>query len=581
MRSKKYLSLLLIVMLVSFAVVGCGSDDAPKTDAPADKEAEETVEGEEETDADSSATFGLDDDQFLNFVLAAEPSTLDPSKGADNYSNGILVNTMEPLLRLEEDEDHNTFITAAGAEEWEANEDGTVWTFKIRENVWSDGEKVRAQDYEYGIKRSANPETASPYAWILNDILNAPAVNASEMDLDELGVKALDEETLEITLANPTPYFEQLVTNRVFFPQREDIVDTHGDKYGSEMDTVVFNGPFTLEEWVHNAELTLAKNENYWNAEEVHLEEVVLKIIQDENSVLNSFTNGEVDATSTNRPEWREQFENEENINHYEVVNPQTFFMFFNTQDEVFGNANIRKAFSAAVDREELANVIFDGIHTPGYGWVAPSIGLGDDEYRELVQGPAERLVSENDPVELLKKGLEELGMDTDPANLTVSISLGGTDQWFKTYGEYLQQVFETNLGVTFEVHQMEWPVFNSNVEDGDFQIGYMAWGADYNDPSSMLNLLKSDSAAIGTGWVNERYDELLDLAASEMDPAKRLEYFKEAEEILVYEDAPVTPIVFPRSNIFRYEYVHGLGINPFSSQGYKNAYTWFREPAN
>lgn len=585
MRSKKYLALLLVVMLVSILAVGCGSDDTPNTDAPATNGNEEKEEGEkqegEEVDGTSSATFGLDEEQYLTFVLDAEPSTLDPSKGADNYSNTILLNVMEPLLRLEEDSDNNTAIAAAGAESWEANEDGTVWTFKIRDNTWSDGVKVRAQDYEYGIKRSLDPDTASPYSWIIGDIKNASKVNSGELPVDELGVKALDDETLEITLENPTPYFEQLTYNRTMLPQRQDIVEAQGDKFGTEIETVVFNGPFTLSTWVHNSELILTKNESYWNAEEVLMETVNLKIIQDENARLNSLTNGEIDGSATNRPEWREQFMANEDMVHYEVVNPTTFFMFFNTQDEVFSNANIRKAFSAAVDREELANVIFDGIHTPAYGWVPPTMNIGDDEYRSLVDGPVEKLVKEEDPVELLQKGLEELGMDTDPSKLTVTISLGGTDQWFRTYGEYLQQVFNTKLGVDFQVQQMEWPVFDSNVNKGDFQIGYMSWGADYNDPSNMLNLFRSDAGAIGTGWVNERYDELIDLAGKEMDVAKRLEYFREAEGILLYEDAAVAPIVFPRSNIFRYEYVHNLGINPFSTQGYKNAYTWFREPAN
>lgn len=575
MKSRKYLALVLVVMLLAIAAVGCGSDDGGSS-SEAEKPAEEgTTETEATEEGGEVSESGLDAEQYLNLIIDAEPSTLDPSKGADNYSNTILINTMEPLLRLEEDENNDTFIAAAGAESWEPNEDGTVWTFKIRDNTWSDGVKVRAQDYEYGIKRSVDPDTASPYAWIIEDIKNASLVNAGELPVDELGVKALDDETLEITLEAPTPYFEQMTYIRVLLPQREDIVEAQGDKYGTELDTVVYNGPFTLTNWVHSSELTLTKNENYWNKDSVKMQTVNLKIIQDENARLNSLANGEVDGSATNRPEWKEQFMAEEDLVHYEVVNPTTFFMFFNTQDEVFSNAKVRKAFSAAINREELANVIFDGIHTPAYGWVPPTMNIGDDEYRNLADSPAKKLVDEvTDPKALLSEGLEELGMDSDPANLTVRISLGGTDQWFRTYGEYLQQMFITSLGVNFEVEQMEWPVFDSNVNKGEFQIGYMAWGADYNDPSNMLNLLRSDAGAIGTGWVNEKYDELIDLAAGEMDVAKRLEYFKEAEEILLYEDAAVAPVVFPRSNIFRYDYVKGLGVNPFSSQGYKDSFT-------
>ncbi len=564
MRNKKFLALSVSILLILLAVAGCGKKDDVVVDKPTDTTGEK-----------NDQVVAIDSEQYLNLILSAEPSTLDASKGADSYSNAVLNNVLEPLTRLEEDENQSNFLAPAGAEGWEHNEDGTVWTFKIRENTWSDGVKVRAQDYEYGIKRSLAQETASPYAFLLMPIKNAGKVNSGELSVDELGVKALDDKTLEITLESPTPYFEHLTYQRVMLPQREDIVKQHGDKYGSELDTLVYNGPFTLTTWVHNSELILTKNENYWGKDEVKLQNINLKIIQDENAVYNSLANGSVDQAGANKPEWKEKFMKDENLNHIEIVNPNTFFMFFNTQDKVFKNANIRKAFSAAINREELANVIFHGVHAPAYGWVPPSINIGDDEYRQVAESPVKTLVEENkDPKALLIKGLEELGMDPDPSKLTVKISLGSTDQWFRTYGEYLQQMYTKNLGIKFEVEQMEWPVFNSNVEKGEFQIGYMAWGADFNDPISMLSLLKSDAAAIGTGWVNPRYDELIDLAAKEMDSAKRLEYFKEAERILLYDEAALAPVVYPRSNIFRYKYVNNLGVTPFGTQGYKYGFT-------
>ncbi|MBU5310772.1 peptide ABC transporter substrate-binding protein [Tissierella carlieri] len=564
MRNKKFLALSMAILLILLAVAGCGKKDDAVVDKPTD-----TAGGENDEVA------AIDSEQYLNLILSAEPSTLDASKGSDSYSNGILNNVLEPLTRLEEDENQANFLAPAGAENWEHNEDGTVWTFKIRDSVWSDGVKVRAQDYEYGIKRSVAKETAAPYAYLLTPIKNAEKVNSGELSVEELGVKSLDDNTLEITLESPTPYFLSLTYQRVMLPQREDIVEQYGDKYGSELDTLVYNGPFTLTSWVHNSELILTKNENYWGKDEVKLQNINLKIIQDENAVYNSLSNGSVDLATANKPEWKEKFMKDENLTHLEVVNPNTFFMFFNTQDKVFKNANIRKAFSAAINREELANVIFHGVHAPAYGWVPPNINIGDDEYRTVAESPVKKLADENpDPKALLIKGLEELGMDPDPSKLTVKISLGATDQWFRTFGEYLQQMYIKNLGVNFEVEQMEWPVFNSNVEEGDFQIGYMAWGAEFNDPIAMLSLLKSDSAAIGTGWVNPRYDELIELSAKEMDPVKRLEYFKEAEKILLYDEAALAPVVYQRLNVFQYKYVNNLGVTPFGTQGYKYGFT-------
>lgn len=558
---KKSLAIIIAMMLILTLSVGCGKDSGK--DKPAG--GGDTPAGEGKADSE----------QYLNINLGSEPSTLDASKGSDNYSSTVLNNVFEPLTRLEEDDDKNNTLEPAGAESWDSNEDGTVWTFKIRDMKWSDGEKVTAADYEYGIKRSIDQETASPYAFLLMPIKNAEKVNAGEMGLDELGVKSLDESTLEITLETTTPYFLDLTYQRVMFPQRKDIIEANGERYGSEPETLVYNGPFTLTSWVHNSELVLTKNDSYWDNETVQLQNVNLKIIQDENAGYNSLSNGSLDVAVANKPEWKDKFLKDEKLNHFEVINPQTFFMFFNTQDTVFKNANIRKAFSAAIDREDLAEVIFHGVNAPAYGWVPPSISIDGKEYRDLGEDPVKTIMEENkDAKALLVKGLEELGMDTDPSKLVVTISLGSTDQWFRTYGEYLQQTFINTLGVDFKVEQMEWPVFNSNVEKGEFQIGYMAWGADFNDPSSMLSLFKSDAGAIATGWENARYDELIDLASKEMDASKRLEYFKEAEQILIYEESPVAPVVYPKQNVFRYKYVNGLGITPFGTAGYKYGYT-------
>lgn len=565
MKKTKFLALFISILLVGLALMGCG-----KKEIPAVNDGDNVG-----TKDDVVATEDIDKDQYLNMLLESEPTTLDASKGSDGYSGIILNSVLESLTRSEEDDKGNIFIAPAGAESWEHNEDGTVWIFKIRDAKWSDGVAVRAQDYEYGIKRSIDAETAAPSAYLLSPIKNASKVNSGELTVEELGVKSLDDNTLEITLESPTPYFLNLTYQRVMFPQRRDIVEANGEKYGSELDTLVYNGPFTLTSWEHNSELILTKNENYWDKDKVKLQNVNLKIVQDENARYNSLANGSIDGAVANKPEWKDKFMKDTNLNHSEVVRTQTFFMFFNTQDAMFKNINIRKAFSAAITREELANVIFHGVNAPAYGWVPPSMSIGEDEYRAVSESPVKTLVDENkDPKELLIQGLTELGLDPDPAKNTIKISLGSTDQWFRTYGDYLQQMYIKNLGINVEIEQTEWPVFNNAVEKGEFQIGYMAWGAEFNDPISMLSLLKSDAGAIGTGWANARYDELIDLAAKEMDTSKRLEYFEEAEKILLYDEAALAPVVYPRSNIFRYKYVNGLPNKPFSTQEFKYAYT-------
>lgn len=555
MFSKKRLSLFLVLAVMVTALVGCGSDDSDTAN----------------NDGDGSE---IDDEQYIIRVLDSEPSTLDPSKGADDYSTTVLKDVMEPLTRLEEDEDQNTELKPAGAEDWDISEDGLVWTFYLRDNNWSDGEPVTAEQYEYGIKRSANPDTASPFAFLMSPIKNADAVIDGSMEVDDLGVEALDEKTLEITLEKPTPYFDQLTYQRVLFAQREDIVEEHGEAYGSEAENLIFNGPFVVSEWVHNSEVVLHENPEYWDAESVNFEEVTFQIMTDRNSIYNSLSNGSIDSASVADPDWLERFSEDEDLEHLEVVQPAVNFILFNTNNELFENENIRKAFSLGINREEIVEVIFNGINEPANGWVPPTIMIGEEDYREEVEEPLIAIAEENpDPRELLEKGLEEIGMDKEIEDLDVTFSLGNTDQWYRTLGEYIQQMYKESLGLEVEIEQLEWPIFASNVNKGDFQIGYMAWTADFNDPATMMTLLTSDSTAIKTGWENERYDELVNMADEERDHAKRLEYYKEAEQI-VLEEAPVSPVVFSKSNVFRYKYINNMGVTEFGTQGSKYGFT-------
>ena len=301
MKIRKYLSMFLILAMVLTTFAGCSG----KT---------ETAETAEATETAQASETEMDAEQTYNVVMVADPSTLDASKGADMYSNSILNNVLEPLTRLEEDENQKNFVAPAGAASWESNEDGTVWTFKLVENTWSDGQKVTAKDYEYGIKRTISPDTASPYAFLLAPIKNAEKVSSGELGVEELGVKAIDDTTLEITLEGPTPYFLQLTYHRVMLPQREDIVAKYGDEYGTQIDKLVYNGPFVLTSWVNNSEITMIKNENYWDKDKVKLQNINFKIIQEENAIFNSLANGSIDGAVVNIPEWKEKFMKDERL---------------------------------------------------------------------------------------------------------------------------------------------------------------------------------------------------------------------------------------------------------------------------
>ena len=558
MKFKKLMAVVTTFAVASALFVGCGGSDSASSGGDTTK---------------------IDSEQLYNGYLGAEPGTLDSSKCSDTYGNSILYDIMEPLTRLEDDKDGNGVLVAAGAEKWESNENGTVWTFHLRDNKWSDGQAVKAQDYEYGIKRSLDPKTGSPYAYLLTPIKNAEAVNEGKMGLQDLGVKAVDDKTLEITLSEPTPYFLSLTYQTPMFPLRQDIVEKNGEKYGSEKETLIYNGPFTVTDWTHNSKIVLAKNDSYWDKDNVKLQTINYPIMQDINAIYNSLENNSIDSAGVTKPEWRDRFAKNDKLENVRVVNQRVNFAFYNHKDTIFKNNNIRQAFSLGMDREEIANTIFNGIHEPAYGWVPKSItGDGEKEYRDVVAEPLKEIKDKNsDAKALLIKGMEELGLGSDPATLKVKFTLGGTDQWFRTFGEYLQQMYKKTLGVNLEIEFLEWPIFQSKVQKGEFQIGYMSWGAEFNDPISMLKLVTSDSTAILSGWKNEKYDELIKKASVEMDAQKRLELYKEAEKVL-FDDAVLCPVVYTASNIFRYKYLKGVSDNPFSTAGSKHVYTQGRK---
>lgn len=557
MKIKKILAVLLAgAMMLSMAA--CGGDDETTAETTGEQK---TIDGNV-----------LDAEQYFNGYINSEPNTLDSVTGNDTYSSTILTNTMEPLTRLGEKDGENV-REGAGAESWESNEDGTVWTFHLRDNKWSDGVDVTANDYVYAVQRMMNPETGSPNSWLLSCIKNANAVMEGSMDVSELGVKAVDEKTVEFTLESPTPYFLSLTDTRAMMPQRQDIVEQYGETYGAEATNMVYNGPFKVESWTHNSELVLVKNDQYWDAESVNLQTINYKIMNDENTIFNSFTNGSIDSCGCGTPEWMEKFQAMENVEYIHYVSPAIRFNFYNTKDELFQNENIRNAFTLALDREDIVNTIYFGTMAPSYSWVPDGVSTGDlGIYRDQVEEPLKAMYEDADPKALLLKGMEELGLGDDPSTLEVTFSLGGVDQWMKNYGEYYQQTFKNVLGVNVVLDFNEWGTFSSKVSNGEYQMGYMQWGIDYNDPYSMLAVMYSDSGNINTGWVNEEYDSLLDQAAVEMDEAKRVELYKQAEQIL-FEDGPLCPVVCTAANTFRYTYIKNSNTMPFTSTGLKYAY--------
>ncbi len=571
---KKLLSLLLVLVLCMSLFAGCSNANDPSDND--NNASTDNNNANQSNSADDGSEPGLAADQTYVTYLSSEPMTLDLCLRSDTYSSTVLTETLEGLTRLTANDSNDAYEYApAGAASWESNEDGTVWTFHLNDNYWEDGEPVTADDYVYSVRRFVDPATASPLGYRLNCLLNYDQVNSGELPAEELGIRAVDDKTLEVTLSAPTPYFMDLTHNMYFRPQRQDIVEQYGEKHGSEADTVISCGPFKITSWTHNSEIILEKNEKYWDADNVTLDKVVLKIIADTSTANNAFMNGELDYISTGVAEWIEQFKNTDGVDYVTYPSATLTYSFFNTQDAIFKNANIRKAFITAIDRVEINDMCFGGARLPTYGWVVPTLYCGDINFREYAGDPVQDMIDElaangQTPKDLLLKGMEEEGLGNDPSSLKVVFSLAGTDDWFRTLGEYLQQAYGAALGIDLEINFSEWGIFIANVESGNYQIGFMGWGAGINDPYDVLSLHTTESDAIYTGWSNAEYDALIDEASVTMDDEARAALYKQAEDLLLKEYGVANPLATSIYNYFYRDYVTGYDEMPLSTMGYK-----------
>jgi oligopeptide transport system substrate-binding protein len=558
-KTKRLMATLLTLSLTaSVALVGCGKNEAKKDDSkPAD-------------------TAKMDKVQFVNGVMISEPKSLDPSIATDAVASEALVNCMEGLTRIEQDKDGKDVIKEAGAEKWETNADKTVWTFHLRDYKWSDGKPVTAKDFEFAIKRALDPKVGSTYAFILFPIKNAQQYNASKAKVDEVGIKAKDDKTLEFTLEKACPYFLDLTYFKVMYPQREDIVKAQGDKFGTESNTLVFNGPFILKNWAHQSKMEFEKNPTYWDKDSVKLEKLTINIIKDETARMNSLFNGSIDQGAVGKAEWVDKFTKTGKFDVLKKNDPSASYTHFNQKDKYFKNVKIRQAFSLAIDREQELKILYRGLGQPAYGWCPPTLQIGGQDFREKVAiEPLKKFKDEHpDAKALLIEGLKEEGLDPDPAKMVVTALQSGTTARDREVAEFNQQEYKKTLGIEMKAEYVEWPIFQKRTDAFEYQLASVAWGGDYNDPNTFFDMFMTGANIVATGWSNPKYDDLIKKAADTTDADKRTEYFKQAEQILVVDDAVIAPIYYRMKNTFRSKFLKNVMSPLFGQNDYKYAYT-------
>lgn len=565
LKSKKLLATLIVMSMVSTTLlVGCKKDEVKETSK----------------DNSTSQEIKMDKEQFLNIVLGAEPKTLDQSKSTDSVASQVLTNTQEALTRITVDKDGKDKIVEGGAKEWKQSEDGLKWTFTLRDAKWSDGKPITAKDYVYGITRTLDQKTGSQYAFLLYPIKNANEFNTGKAKVEDLGIKAVDDKTIEFTLNSPCAYFLDLTYFKVMQPQREDILTQHGEMYGAEANTMVFSGPFIIKNWVHNNAVELEKNPEYWDAKNVKLEKVTMKIIKEETSRMNELYNGSLDSAGVSKQEWIDKFNGTGKFDVKKGYDGTGFYTLFNQKNKLFSNEKVRKAFIIAEDREGVAKTLYRGLAEPAYAWCPPGIQIDGKDFRDKVNhNLVEELKKQHpDAKALLVEGLKELGLDPDPSKINIKYLESGTDARAKEFAEFAQQNYKSKLGINVECEYVEWAVFQKKTEQYEFEIAGSGWTGDYNDPNTFFDLFISNAGITNTGWTSEKYDNLIKDAAKTTDMEKRTNLFKDAERLLVYEDGVISPRIWRFKNTFIRKYVKNYAAPTFGTIDLKYTYTEGRE---
>lgn len=557
-KLKKLMALLMSSLLVTSLLWGCGSSDS--TDNTNNTE---NTENNDNAESEPTATV----EQKVVYNLGADPKTIDPQLNSAVDGSTVIHNAFEGLMR----EDANSNIEPAVAESYELSEDGTVYTFHLRDCKWSDGEPVKAGDFEYAWKRALNPDTAAEYAYQLFYLKNGEAYNTGEATADDVGVKALDDKTLEVTLESPVPYFLSLAAFPTYFPVRQDVVEANGDKWTLSPETYISNGPFKMSEWKEKESITFVKNENYWEADKVKLDTLVFRVIDDEATYLGAFKSGELDIIESPPTTEIPTLLAEGTAEIYPYLG--TYFYVFNVSEnhydeeayQFLSDPNVRKALALAIDRTLIVEKVAQGGQTPAESYVPK--GIVDTEGNEFFKS----YLPATADIEEAQRLLAEAGYPNGEGAPTITFTYN-TGSGHQMIAQAIQDMWKNNLGINIELKNEEWAVFQDTRNNFNYSIARHGWIADYNDPMTFLEMWVTGTGQNNAGYSNPEYDELISQAKSELDGTKRTELLHKAEDVLM-EDMPILPIYYYTNVICANPKVKDFYKSPLGQMEFSRAY--------
>lgn len=545
------------VSALALTLAACGGTDKGATDTSKSKDAETT---------------DLAAEQTFTVIEQQEMPTADPSLATDVIGARAITNTYEGLYRL----DLESQPQPAGAEEFaEVSEDGLTYKFKLRkESKWSNGDPVTAKDYVFSWQRTVDPETASEYASIFSPVKNAVAITAGDKEKSELGIKAISDYELEVTLEKPVPYFDYLLAFKQYFPQNQKVVEEFGKDFATTSEKAVYNGPFTLAEFDGpgtDGEWAYVKNEEYWDKDTVKLDRIDVKVIKEASTGLNLYQDGQIeDAILTG--ELAQQMAEDPELVIEKLAS--TFYLELNQikADSPFKNVNLRKAIAYSIDRDALATQILGDGSVASRGLVPAEMSFNPDTKKDFAEEGGNYLEHDADKAkEYWAKAKEELKVD----KLTIDLLSSDTDSSKKVV-EYIQGVVKENLeGVTVNVSPVPFAVRLERSNKGDFDMVLGGWSGDYTDPITFIELFMKEGSYNRGKYFNEAYDkEALESATTNVsDPAKRWANLQAAEK-LIMDDMGVVPLYQKAEAHLRTAKIKDVAIHPAGAHyDYKWAY--------
>ncbi len=477
----------------------------------------------------------------LHVQVGPSPETIDPALNSAVDGANMIIHAYEGLLKF--DRDNN--IVAGLAEKWEQSEDGLTWTFHLRPNLkWSDGSPLTAEDFVYSWKRVADPDTAAPYGYDLLNMITG-FEEASEGDLDKLGVEATDKNTFVVHLISPCIYFDKIAAFAVLVPVQKATIEANGDGWTVNPKTYITCGPYYMTEFTDGSQIVFTKNPNYWDAKSITFDTIVWHLIEDANTAYNAYNQNVVqlikDVPTEEIPALRGNGE------FYVEPIMGTYYVTFNTQKAPFDNPKVREALSLAIDRKHVATTIMQGTFSAAKNFVGPGIsdaktGSSFEQVTKATYGDHFNTDNYAADLEKAKKLLAEAGYP-EGKGFPAFEYLTNDAAYHKPVAEYLQAAWG-ELGLTMNVNVQEWKTVTADRRSGNFDVARNGWVYDWDDPSNMINLLETGNGNNDGKYSSAEFDKFVDLARMSTNVEEHYKYLHEAEQVLL-NDAAMAPVAY------------------------------------